>query len=107
MIIGTVQKRIIHAKRRIDKLIENSKNKLKFTHFISIPTNTNDIRRNFLTFKTDVIENCDNESTGFHEGMFQRPEKLHLTISMLHLLDDTDQQKAIEALNNCKKEIIE
>ena len=107
MIIGSVQKRIIHAKRKIDKLIENSKNKLKFTHFISIPTNTGDIRENFIKFKEDVLKTCDLETTGFNENMFQKPEKLHLTICMLHLLEELDQQKAIEALNTCKEEIIE
>lgn len=81
--------------------------KLKFTHFISIPTNSECIKENFLTFKKNLLENCDLESSGFSENMFQKPEKLHLTICMLHLLNECDEQKAIEALNSCKKDIIE
>lgn len=107
VIIGSVQKRIIHAKHKITKIIENYKNKVQYTHFISIPTNTDSIKKNFNKFKESVMKNCDTETTGFNEGMFQKPEKLHLTICMLHLLDETDQQRAIETLNSCKTEIIE
>ncbi|OXU19013.1 hypothetical protein TSAR_015622 [Trichomalopsis sarcophagae] len=107
VIIGSIQKRIIHAKRRIDNLIQSSNNKLSFTHFISIPTNVSEVQQHFLKFKEDVLINCDKEATGIDKDMFQKPEKLHLTICMLHLLEDTDQRKAIRALNACKKEIID
>ncbi|XP_058791684.1 activating signal cointegrator 1 complex subunit 1-like isoform X2 [Phymastichus coffea] len=105
VIIGSIPKQILHAKHKIDKLIENSK--LQFTHFISIPTNSDEIKNNFITFKRDVKQNYSTEYTGFYERMFQKPEKLHLTISMLHLLDEKDEVKAIAALNTCKENIID
>lgn len=53
-----------------------------------------------------MIQSCKTESTELDERMFQRPEKLHLTISMLHLLDEKDEERAIASLNNCKENII-
>ncbi|KAJ8681230.1 hypothetical protein QAD02_017017 [Eretmocerus hayati] len=107
VITGSVQKRIYHARRKIDQLIENSKKKSKYTHFISIPANTYEIRQNFMKFRESIMSVGEVERTGFCEGMFQKPEKLHLTICMLHLVEETDQEKAIECLCHCKTKIID
>ncbi|KAG4069953.1 hypothetical protein HA402_015177 [Bradysia odoriphaga] len=53
----------------------------KFTHFLSISFATDEIKRNFALFSDEIRSN---PKTGhLHESMIQRPEKLHITISML------------------------
>lgn len=94
------------ARDRIDLLIETSRSKLEFTHFISIPTNTDEVKDNFKKFKENVIKNFGKGVRGITEEIFQKPERLHLTLIMLVLLDEEDRTKAIEALESCKRYII-
>lgn len=43
---------------------------------------------------------------GMHESIFQKAERLHLTISVFSLLDDSEITEAIKELNECKEKII-
>lgn len=95
------------ARTRIDLLIETSRSKLEFTHFISIPGNTDEIKENFKKFKENVLKTSGFGVRGINEDIFQKSEKLHLTIIMLVLLDEEDRKKAVEALETCKREIVE
>lgn len=79
---------------------------MKFTHFFSIPANTDDIIENYNKFKDNLLRNCEDFAPGLKEGMFSEAEKLHITVTMLLLLDDDDKQKAIDALHSFKKDII-
>lgn len=94
------------ARHRIDLLIETSRSKIEFTHFLSIPTNTDEIKENFKKFKEDVLKNFSKGVRGIQEEIFQKAEKLHLTIIMLVLLDEEDRKKASEVLESCKKYVI-
>lgn len=94
------------ARRKIDILIETSRSKLEFTHFISIPGNSDEVKENFEKFKREVLKNCNTGVRGVKEEIFQKPERLHLTLIMLVLLDEEDRTKAIEALEICKQQII-
>lgn len=42
---------------------------------------------------------------GVDESIFQNPDKLHLTIATLVLLDDVEKELAIRTLHECKEEI--
>lgn len=94
------------ARRRIDILIETSRSKLEFTHFISIPGNSDEIKGNFKKFKDEVLSNYSTGVRGLKEDIFQKPEKLHLTLIMLVLLDEEDRKKAAETLETCKEQIV-
>ncbi|XP_024883318.1 activating signal cointegrator 1 complex subunit 1 isoform X4 [Temnothorax curvispinosus] len=113
VITGRDRKAIISARHRIDLLIEASKKKIHYTHFLSIPLNKKEIIDKYISFKNGVLKNYDTynlhtKSTyNIDESLFQTPAKLHLTIGMLKLFDDNDKQHAIDALKECKEYIIE
>lgn len=48
---GSSKKNIILAKKCIDAIVSSARQKLNFTHFISIPTNSDEIKTNFIKFK--------------------------------------------------------
>jgi len=88
-------------------LIEASKKKIHYTHFLSIPLNKKGIIDKYISFKNDVLEKYNKTTHNIDESLFQTPSKLHLTIGMLKLFDDNEKQHAIHALMNCKENIIE
>jgi activating signal cointegrator complex subunit 1 len=104
-IIGNNKTDISGARYQIDLLIEASKNKLNFTHFISIPVNSESIKEHFNKFKDDVLMNyADNDE--FIKNIFIKPDKLHLTISVLLLCEEEDYKKAVNTLEACNTNII-
>jgi activating signal cointegrator complex subunit 1 len=88
-------------------LVEASKKKMRFTHFLSIPLNKKEIIDKYISFKNDVLEKYDKPTYNIDESLFQTPSKLHLTIGVLKLFDDDDKKNAIDALMNCKENVIE
>ncbi|XP_076180561.1 thymidylate synthase isoform X2 [Ptiloglossa arizonensis] len=106
VIIGFDHKGIITARHRIDLLVEATKDRLNVTHFLSIPMNEDQIIMNFNIFKNDVLTNSGKKSRGVNEMCFQKSSKLHLTLGVFTLLDDTEKDQAIKALNYCKDHII-
>ncbi|XP_011883478.1 PREDICTED: activating signal cointegrator 1 complex subunit 1 isoform X2 [Vollenhovia emeryi] len=107
VITGRERKDIISARHRIDLLIEASKKKIRYTHFLSIPLNKKEIIDNYLSFKKDVLEMHNQTTHNIDESVFQTPAKLHLTIGMLKLFDDNEKQHVIDALEECKENIID
>lgn len=105
-ITGSDRKGIISARNRIDLLVEASRDKVKGTHFLSIPLNEGHVIMKFNSFKNDVLQNFGETARGVDNIIFQTASKLHLTIGMLHLFDDADKQRAVEALDYCKETII-
>lgn len=84
-----------------------SRKKLSYTHFLSIPLNTDEIIKNFNSFKSDIIQKFGGDVTGIDEIIFQKPNKLHLTIGMLTLLDEEERKQAVQTFMDCKQHIIE
>lgn len=72
----------------------------RFTHFLSISFATEEIKEKFLKFKNEVLN--DQDLPDIDELLFQKPEKLHLTLLMLALHDDQEKLKARECLQNCR-----
>lgn len=64
------------------------------------------IASNFEKFKNTVLNETGKNSTGVHEGIFQKWEKMHLTLGMLLLTDDEEIKSAIDALHECYETII-
>ncbi|OAD55577.1 Activating signal cointegrator 1 complex subunit 1 [Eufriesea mexicana] len=106
VIIGANRKEIRTVRRRINLLIEATRKKIKSTHFLSIPLNEGHIIMKFNMFKNEVLTNSGKTSRGVDEMIFQTPSKLHLTIALLTLLDDTERNQASEALYYCNEHII-
>lgn len=86
IIKGTTKKSLISAKNRLDLIMIAGRAKQQFTHFLSVSFATDEIKKNFTRFKEEVLS--DSEVFGLDESLFQKPEKLHLTIVMLVLLDN-------------------
>lgn len=106
-IVGKSRASVISCRRRIDLLIESSRNKIRFTHFISIPLNTEIIMRNFENLKSGILNYSQHELDGISDDIFVSSKKLHLTIGMLRLLNEKERHEAAEALSSCVKNIIQ
>ncbi|XP_032674206.1 activating signal cointegrator 1 complex subunit 1 isoform X2 [Odontomachus brunneus] len=100
------RKAVASARHRIDLLVETSRKKIRYTHFLSIPLNTKKIIDKYNSFKNDILEKYDKATYNIDESLFQTSSKLHLTIGMLKLLDDNEKEQAVNALRNCKENII-
>lgn len=51
LITGSTKRSIILARRNIDVIVASSRQRLEYTHFISIPMISDEIKKNFITFK--------------------------------------------------------
>lgn len=105
VIKGNTKKNVVSAKNRLDLIMIAGRSKQQSTHFLSVAFTTDEIKNNFIKFRTQVLN--DSEVFGLNESFFQKPEKLHLTIAMLVLLDNQDRVIAAEHLQDCKEMIID
>lgn len=106
VITGPERKGVVSAKTRIDVIVDSVRRKEPFTHFLSLPVNSQPIRERFLEFQEDVLRKCDIDR-GIDPTIFQKPEKLHLTIGTLVLLNKHEIQQALDTLEECKQSLIE
>lgn len=102
---GSAKKSIISAKNRLDLIMIAGRAKQQFTHFLSLSFATDEIKSNFLKFKEQVLN--DSDIHGIDESLFQKPDKLHLTLVLLVLLDNQDRAIAAEYLQDCKEMIVD
>lgn len=105
IIKGVAKKDLLSAKNRLDLIMIAGRSKHQFTHFLSVSFVTDEIKSNFARFKEQILN--DSEIHGLDVSLFQKAEKLHLTIVMLVLLDNQDRAIAAEYLQDCKEMIIE
>ncbi|KAK5646307.1 hypothetical protein RI129_004771 [Pyrocoelia pectoralis] len=104
-VIGRSERDVITAKNRIDLLLWQARDKYRLTHFISIPLVTDLIKYNFDSFKSTIL-NDSIKINGLHPSMFQNPNKIHLTISPLVLVDSIEEEHAIKILKECNEKVI-
>ena len=101
-------------------MVSSARKKMPFTHFVSIPLTTPNVKTCFNQFKTEVLQFSRGVSScmlvcrkslhvqlrhcfqAIDEGLFQYPEKLHLTIGTLVLLTDDERVRAAQTLQSCK-----
>ncbi|CAG9863365.1 unnamed protein product [Phyllotreta striolata] len=102
-ITGDTERKVASARTQISIIVTQRKDKLPISHFVSIPVSSNEIRMKLNEFKTVVLKD---PSRGVAESLFQNPEKLHLTISTLTLVDEEEISTAKEVLQNCYKDCI-
>jgi activating signal cointegrator complex subunit 1 len=76
-------------------IVTAARSKHQFTHFLSIAF-TKEVCENFLKFQHTILN--DPEINGIDKSLFQVPQKLHLTISTLALLDNEDRIFASEVI---------
>ncbi|XP_067143269.1 activating signal cointegrator 1 complex subunit 1-like [Centruroides vittatus] len=105
VITGMDKKGVSSAMRRVLLLVETIRNKTAPTHFLCIPLNIQQLKENFINFKEDILKKYSN-TEGLDVSLFQKPEKLHLTIGTLVLMDERERKMAAKFLEECQKEII-
>lgn len=59
----------------------------------------------FTCAQENVMKDCEMTARGLDASIFQGPEKLHLTISVLVLLDERERRAAAEILSAMEDEI--
>ena len=91
---------------RIDVIVASARQRLPFTHFLSIPVNTPSVQENFLSFKKDVLE-AEDQVYGLDETIFQTETLLHLTVGTMALMDERERDLAKEILMDSKESIIQ
>lgn len=99
-ITSNQRKNVITARRRIEMMVIGGRTKLAFTHFLSIPMQSDAIQKSFRTFKEMILS--DLSIYGINESCFQNQKKLHITIATLTLLDNQDRINAGMCLQDCK-----
>ncbi|XP_023319707.1 activating signal cointegrator 1 complex subunit 1 [Eurytemora carolleeae] len=70
VVSGTQRHGVVRCCNRIDKMIMSSRHKQPFTHFLSLPVNSNNLQQTFSKFKKEVLDNCSG-SRGVEESIFQ------------------------------------
>ncbi|XP_001509416.2 activating signal cointegrator 1 complex subunit 1 [Ornithorhynchus anatinus] len=105
VITGQQHAGVVSARTRIDVLMESFRRKQPFTHFLSFPLNQAVVQKGFLEFREKVLESCSKDR-GVNSCLFQNPEKLHMTIGTLVLLNEREIQRAQDLLQQCKEEFI-
>ena len=106
-ITGFNQRDVSSARNRIDLIVESSRKKIDMTHFISVPTNSDTIIKNYIEFKNDVLNNIGKNCRNICEEVFKEPIRLHLTVCVLTLLNVKERDEARKHLHECKNLIIE
>jgi len=100
---------VLSACSRIELIVESSRSKMGFTHFISVPLNTAQMQQSFRDFKEQALDATSTESYSVRkidESVFQTPTLLHLTVGVLALMDDYEREKAKTLLQECKESVI-
>ncbi|CAH2000562.1 unnamed protein product [Acanthoscelides obtectus] len=102
-VTGDTERSVASARTQISLIVMQRKDKVPFSHFVSIPVNSEGIKAKFMEFKDDILRD---PPRGVTESIFQTPNKLHLTICTLTLLDEEEITAAKKILQNCYNEVI-
>ncbi|XP_059612877.1 activating signal cointegrator 1 complex subunit 1-like [Phlebotomus argentipes] len=85
------------ARKQIEELVASSRRNAAVTHFVSIPCCSEDVKQAFDQFKRAVLAGPPVD--GLTEKMFQNPLKLHLTLTVMVLMNEDEVTKARELLH--------
>ena len=92
------------AKKRINVIMWSNRGKERPTHFIGIPLNTPELQQHLERFRREVLSGCP-QASGLSEVLFQIPAKLHLTLVMMRIFSEEEQEKAAREIRECLGEL--
>uniref|UniRef100_UPI0035901D80 activating signal cointegrator 1 complex subunit 1 isoform X2 n=1 Tax=Myxine glutinosa TaxID=7769 RepID=UPI0035901D80 len=98
VISGKEQAGVNSACTRLEVISNDARKRQPATHFLSLPMATPALQEAFCSFQKDVLSNCS-ECKGVDSTIFQRPNRLHLTLGVLTLLSPREMEQAIKCLN--------
>eukprot|EP00755_Sulcionema_specki_P028116 Sspe_Gene.89205::Locus_61024_Transcript_1_1_Confidence_1.000_Length_1355::g.89205::m.89205/K18666/ASCC1; activating signal cointegrator complex subunit 1 len=93
---GLNESAVAAAKYRIDYVVDRSRQKLPYTHFVSIPLLDSVLPKSRELFER--LETFCSISKRIDPSIFRSPEKLHLTLVMLRIYSEEDAEVAIKTL---------
>uniref|UniRef100_A0A183E6K2 KH domain-containing protein n=1 Tax=Gongylonema pulchrum TaxID=637853 RepID=A0A183E6K2_9BILA len=94
----TSEESVMRCRDRIELLLLEVRNRVAFTHFVSIPMIHENIRKKFEEFSQAVQQDDELPDSCRFAALFQQPGKLHLTLTMLSLLDEDEETTASNSL---------
>ncbi|KAF0294401.1 Activating signal cointegrator 1 complex subunit 1 [Amphibalanus amphitrite] len=74
------------------------------THFVSVRLTEEPLRRRFEEFRT-LVRDLQPDHDLLPDRLFQRPEKLHISLAMLQLPDEAALQAARDVLDICCRQL--
>ncbi|KAF2356937.1 K domain type 1, partial [Trinorchestia longiramus] len=95
VVTGPTVPKVRAGRLKVELLVEQARRKQPLTHFVSIPIAAPHTQQRFLQFKEAVLEQCST-SIGVCEELFQHPARLHLTLGVMALVDETERKLAIQ-----------
>ncbi|XP_060517084.1 activating signal cointegrator 1 complex subunit 1-like [Cylas formicarius] len=96
--------KLLKAVDQIHSVAAEIRRRYAALQFVCIPCLSQSVQESFEKLKKDVL---DLGIPGVHESIFQCPKKLHLTINVCVLLDETEKNEAVNALNSYKTEVLD
>lgn len=105
VVTGTSRKSVSAARSRIELIVIGARNKQQFTHFLSVPLNVPEVTKRFLDFRHKVVNKLP-RAFSVDESLFQQPEKLHITLCTMSLMDNEDRANAAQILLDCQESIL-
>jgi activating signal cointegrator complex subunit 1 len=92
---------VASCRNRLILLISTARHQRSFTHLLTFPINFDQLKTRFANFRELVLKNCARDR-GVDASIFQVPNKFHLTICTLTLLDKSEIEQAKDILDQCK-----
>uniref|UniRef100_A0A182P3Q7 K Homology domain-containing protein n=1 Tax=Anopheles epiroticus TaxID=199890 RepID=A0A182P3Q7_9DIPT len=105
VVTGSSRKSVAAARSRIELIVIGARNKQQFTHFLSVPLNVPDVMKRFAEFRHKIVHKLP-VAFSVDESLFQQPEKLHITLCTMSLMDNEDRANAAQILLDCQESII-
>uniref|UniRef100_A0A182Q7Y7 K Homology domain-containing protein n=1 Tax=Anopheles farauti TaxID=69004 RepID=A0A182Q7Y7_9DIPT len=105
VVTGATRKSVAAARSRIELMVLAARAKQQFTHFLSVPLNVPDVMKRFTEFRDRVVRKLP-VAFSVDESLFQQPEKLHLTLCTMCLMDNEDRANGAQILLDCQESIV-
>src|SRR5690606_25438212 len=88
----------------MDIIIQQSIERLPYTHFLSIPLPA--LRQPIQTFFAELQKEFNPQNTpGFDPSIFNEPSHMHLTVLMLKLYTQEAVDNAVVLLKKCESQV--
>lgn len=100
-IVGMNQDDVVRCRQRIDMILHSARQKMKPTHFIGVPFQSDELSAKYKEF-TEALEKFT--IPGYTPDMATTPQKLHVTFNTMVLLNEQDRKKAIDLLREFMSE---
>eukprot|EP01061_Rhynchopus_euleeides_P007100 TRINITY_DN16084_c0_g1_i1.p1 TRINITY_DN16084_c0_g1~~TRINITY_DN16084_c0_g1_i1.p1 ORF type:complete len:436 (+),score=175.36 TRINITY_DN16084_c0_g1_i1:104-1309(+) len=102
VIRGLSEQSVLGARGRIEYIVESSREKLPYTHFLSIPLDMASLQPRVSSLLQEIRTKHCGGACNIEPAMVQKEAKLHLTVLMLRLYGEDSLKKAAASLRKCQ-----